>query len=104
MVGRSPRELSIEHIDDRSNLPAYKYLNRPTALPTADFGGFGPDDLRTVNQGFESAIPGASRNVGKDSEFFRSRQTGAALHLGYDFRTGEAVINFGLPQNQIQLV
>jgi iron complex outermembrane recepter protein len=77
--------LSIEHIDDRSNLPAYKYLNRPTALPTADFGGFGPDDLRTVNQGFESAIPGASRNVGKDSEFFRSRQTGAALHLGYDF-------------------
>ena len=77
--------LSIEHMDDRSNLPAYKYLNRPDALPTADFGGFGPDDLRTVNQGVESAIPGASRGVGSDDEFFRSKQTGVALHLGYDF-------------------
>jgi iron complex outermembrane receptor protein len=77
--------LSIDHLDDRSNLPAYKYLNRPDALPNADFGGFGRDDLRTVNQGFERAIPGASRDVGDDSEFFRTKQTGVALHLGYDF-------------------
>jgi len=77
--------LSLEHLDDRSNLPAYKYLNRPGALPTADFGGFGPNNLRTVNQGFESAIPGASRGVGDDSEFFRTKQTGAALHMDYDF-------------------
>jgi len=77
--------LLVEHLDDRSNLPAYKYLNRPDALPTEDFGGFGKDDLRTVNQGFESAIPGASRGVGEDSAFFRTKQTGVALHLGYDF-------------------
>ncbi len=77
--------LSVEHLDDRSNLPAYKYLNRPDALPTADFGGFGSNDLRTVNQGFESAIPGASRGVGADSEFFRTKQTGIALHMAYDF-------------------
>ena len=77
--------LSVEHIDDQSNLPAYKYLNRPDALPNSDFGGFGRDSLRTVNQGFEARIPGASRNVGEDSDFFLSRQTGVALHLGYDF-------------------
>jgi iron complex outermembrane receptor protein len=77
--------LSVEHLDDQSNLQAYKYLNRPDALPTADFGGFGPDSLRTVNQGFEPQIPGASRDVGSDSDFFLTRQTGVALHLGYDF-------------------
>ncbi len=75
--------VSVEHLEDDSNLPAYKYLNRPDALPTADFGGFG--DLRTVNQGFEAAIPGASRGVGEDNDFFLTRQTGVALHLGYDF-------------------
>jgi iron complex outermembrane receptor protein len=85
--GDSPfsARLSIEHIDDNSNLPAYKYLNRPDALPNADFGGFGPDALRTVNQGFEAEIPGASRDVGRDADFFLTRQTGIGLHLGYDF-------------------
>jgi iron complex outermembrane receptor protein len=77
--------VSVEHIDDRSNLQAYKYLNRPDALPDADFGRFGREDLRTVNQGFEAEIPGASRGVGDDDKFFLSRQTGVALHLGYDF-------------------
>ncbi|QMW23089.1 TonB-dependent receptor [Sandaracinobacteroides saxicola] len=81
--------LSVEHLEDRSNLPAYKYLNRPGALPNADFGGgataFAPGNLRTVNQGFEPAIPGFTRGVGsKRSDFFLTRQTGVALHLGYD--------------------
>jgi iron complex outermembrane receptor protein len=77
--------LSVEHMNDRSNLPAYKYLNRPDALPTSDFGGFGPGDLRRVNQAFEAAIPGTGRSVGTDDEFFLTRQTGVSLHLGYDF-------------------
>jgi iron complex outermembrane receptor protein len=77
--------LSVEHMNDQSNLPAYKYLNRPNALPDADFGGFGPDDFRTVNQGFEANIPGTNRTVGEDDDFFLTRQTGIALHLGYDF-------------------
>jgi iron complex outermembrane receptor protein len=77
--------LAVEHLDDNSNLQAYKYLNRPDALPDADFGGFGPDSLRTINQGFEPQIPGASRDVGRDEDFFLTRQTGVALHMGYDF-------------------
>jgi len=77
--------VSVEHMNDQSNLPAYKYLNRPGALPTADFGGFGPDDFRTVNQGFETEIPGTGRTVGTDENFFLTRQTSATLHLDYDF-------------------
>lgn len=89
--GPSPfsARLSIEYLNDNSNLPAYKYLNRPTALPTADFGGganaFLPANLRVVNQGFELAIPGTTRGVGTDADVFGSTQFGAALHLGYDF-------------------
>lgn len=85
--GTFSARLSVEHLDDRSNLPAYKYLNRPDALPNADFGGFGQGDLRTVNQGFEAAIPGSGRTVGADDRFFLTRQTGVALHLGYDAST-----------------
>ncbi len=81
--------LSVEHISDDSNLPAYKYRNRPTALPTADFGGgadaFSSRFLRTVNQGFELTIPGTNRTVGDDDNVFKTKQTGVALHLGYDF-------------------
>jgi iron complex outermembrane receptor protein len=77
--------LSVEYLKDDSNLPAYKYLNRPDALPKADFGGFGPEGLRTVNQGIELQIPGASRGVGSDSDVFKTHQFGASLHLDYDF-------------------
>jgi iron complex outermembrane receptor protein len=77
--------LEVEYIHDDSNLPAYKYLNRPNALPTADFGGFGPGDLRTVDQGIELAIPGSGRSVGSDSDVFKTHQFGTSLHLGYDF-------------------
>ena len=87
--GASPltARLAVEYIHDDSNLPAYKYLNRPDALPTADFGGFGgtPAELRTVNQGFELAIPGASRGVGTNADVFKTYQLGASLHLNYDF-------------------
>ena len=85
--GDSPLKarLSVEYLNDDSNLPAYKYLNRPNALPTADFGGFGPGDLRTVNQGIELQIPGASRGVGSDADVFKTNQFGASLHLDYDF-------------------
>ena len=90
-TGDNPLEMraSFEYLNDESNLPAYKYLNRPGALPTADFGGgaqsFDPGFLRIVNQGFELGIPGASRNVGSDADVFKSRQLGVALHLKYDF-------------------
>ena len=83
--------LSFEYLGDNSNLPAYKYLNRPTALPTADFGGganaFRPENLRVVNQGFELGIPGTTRGVGTNEEVFDSTQLGTAVHFEYDFGT-----------------
>lgn len=86
--GAFTARISVEHLDDNSNLPPYKYLNRPDALPDADFGGFGRRSLRTVNQGFEAAIPGSGRGVGSDEDFFLTRQTGVALHLGLDVGFG----------------
>jgi iron complex outermembrane receptor protein len=77
--------LLFEDINDNSNLPAYKYLNQPNALPNADFGGFGPGSLRTVDQGIELAIPGSGHSVGTDSDVFKTHQLGTDLHLGYDF-------------------
>jgi iron complex outermembrane recepter protein len=81
--------LMIEGVDDDSNLPAYKYLNRPTALPTADFGGganaFTRRFVRTVNQGFELALPGSGRSIANNGDVFRTDQFGGALHLSYDF-------------------
>ncbi len=80
--------LTIENTNDNSNLPAYKYLNRPDALPTADFGGgadaFDPENIRVVNQAFELNLPGTTRSVGSDADVFKTTQFGAALHLGYD--------------------
>jgi iron complex outermembrane recepter protein len=90
-TGSSPLEarLNVEYLNDDSNLPAYKYLNRPTALPTADFGGgaqaFDPRFLRVVNQAYELAIPGTTRGVGTDADIFKSTQLGVGLHLKYDF-------------------
>jgi iron complex outermembrane receptor protein len=90
-TGGGPLEarLNVEYLGDNSNLPPYKYLNRPDALPTADFGGgataFQPQNLRVVNQGFELAIPGTTRGVGTDEDVFKSTQLGVALHLKYDF-------------------
>ena len=79
---------TVEMIDDDSNLPAYKYLNRPNALPTADFGGgalaFTKDYLRTVNQAIELAIPGSGQSVGTDADVFKTTQLGATLHMSYD--------------------
>lgn len=89
-TGSGPLEarLNVEYLNDNSNLPPYKYLNRPNALPTADFGGgtmaFQPQNLRVVNQGFELAIPGTTRGVGTDEDVFKSTQLGVALHLKYD--------------------
>jgi iron complex outermembrane recepter protein len=81
--------LLFEYMNDDSNLPAYKYLNRPTALPTSDFGGgtaaFTKPFLRTVNQGFERNLPGTTRSVGRDADVFKTLQTGLALHMSYDF-------------------
>jgi iron complex outermembrane recepter protein len=81
--------IAIESINDGSNLPAYKYLNRPNALPTSDFGGgalaFTRDFRRTVNQAFELNIPGTNRSVGDDGDVFTTNQLSGALHLGYDF-------------------
>ena len=81
--------LLFEYMNDDSNLPAYKYLNRPTALPTSDFGGgaaaFTNPFLRTVNQGFELNLPGTTRSVGTDGDVFKTLQTGLALHMSYDF-------------------
>jgi iron complex outermembrane recepter protein len=81
--------LAFEYLKDDSNLPAYKYLNRPTALPTSDFGGganaFTRPFLRTVNQGFELGIPGTTRTVGSDADVFKTIQTGLSLHMSYDF-------------------
>ena len=81
--------LSVEVLRDDSNLPAYKYLNRPATLPTADFGGgaaaFTKPFLRTVNQGFELNVPGTTRSVGDDDDVFKTNQLGGALHLDYDF-------------------
>lgn len=88
--GSSPLKarLTLEYIDDNSNLPAYKYLNRPGALPTADFGGgaaaFTPAFLRTVNQGIELNLPGTTRTVGSNADVFKTTQFGATLHLDYD--------------------
>jgi iron complex outermembrane recepter protein len=81
--------LAFEYLNDDSNLPAYKYRNRPTALPTSDFGGgasaFTSPFLRTVNQGIELAIPGTGRTVGSNDDVFKTIQTGLGLHLSYDF-------------------
>ncbi|MBL0923624.1 MAG: TonB-dependent receptor [Sphingomonadaceae bacterium] len=81
--------LAFEYLKDDSNLPAYKYLNRPTALPTSDFGGganaFTRPFLRTVNQGFERNLPGTNRSVGSDADVFKTIQTGLSLHMSYDF-------------------
>ena len=81
--------LLFEHINDNSNLPAYKYLNRPAALPTSDFGSgasaFTSGALRTVNQGFELNLPGTTRSVGSNGDVFKTLQTGLALHMSYDF-------------------
>jgi iron complex outermembrane receptor protein len=77
--------LSFEYLDDESNLPAYKYLNLPNALPNANFGGFGDASLRTVDQGFELNIPGTNRSVGSNGDVFKTVQTSGALHLSYDF-------------------
>ena len=89
-AGDSPfkARLSVEYNKDNSNLPAYKYLNRPDALPDADFGGFGGSnrELRTVNQGFELAIPGSGQSVGSNADVFKTDQLGVSLHLDYDFR------------------
>jgi iron complex outermembrane recepter protein len=80
---------AFEYMNDDSNLPAYKYLNRPGALPTSDFGGganaFTKPFLRTVNQGFELNLPGTTRSVGGDDDVFKTKQTGLALHMSYDF-------------------
>ncbi len=81
--------LTFEYSNDDSNLPPYKYLNRPDALPTSDFGGganaFTSPFLRTVNQGFELTLPGTGRSVGSNDDVFKTRQLGLALHLSYDF-------------------
>jgi len=80
--------VTLESIDDDSNLPAYKYLNRPTALPTADFGGgalaFTKDYLRTVNQAIELTIPGSGQSVGTNADVFKTTQFSASLHMSYD--------------------
>jgi iron complex outermembrane receptor protein len=89
-IGDSPFKIrfSAEYLGDNSNLPAYKYLNRPTALPTSDFGGgadaFDRRFLRTVNEGFELNIPGTNRSVGSDEDVFKTNQLGLALHMSYD--------------------
>jgi iron complex outermembrane recepter protein len=81
--------LAFEYMNDDSNLPAYKYLNRPTALPNSDFGGgaaaFTKPNLRVVNQAFELNIPGYTRGVGGDSDVFKTTQGSLALHMSYDF-------------------
>lgn len=81
--------LAFEYLNDDSNLSAYKYRNRPNALPTSDFGGgaqaFTKPFLRTVNQGFELNIPGTNRRIANDDDVFKTVQKGIALHLGYDF-------------------
>jgi len=88
-TGPFKARLSVEYMDDDSNLPAYKYLNRPNALPTSDFGGganaFDKRFLRTVNQGFELNLPGTTRSVGSDADVFKTQQLGLALHMSYDF-------------------
>jgi iron complex outermembrane recepter protein len=88
-TGPFQARLLFEYMNDDSNLPAYKYLNRPTALPTSDFGGgaaaFSKQSLRTVNQGFELNLPGTTRSVGSDADVFKTLQTGFALHMSYDF-------------------
>ena len=87
-AGPLKARLTIQYIDDDSNLPAYKYLNRPTALPTSDFGGgaaaFTPAFLRTVNQGIELNLPGTTRTVGTNENVFKTQQFGATFHLDYD--------------------
>ncbi len=76
---------TFEYLDDESNLPAYKYLNQPNALPNANFGGFGDASLRTVDQGFELGIPGSGRSVGSNGDVFKTVQTSGGVHLSYDF-------------------
>jgi iron complex outermembrane recepter protein len=81
--------LAFEYMNDDSNLSAYKYRNRPNALPTSDFGGgaqaFTTPFLRTVNQGFELAIPGTNRRIANDDDVFKTVQKAISLHLSYDF-------------------
>jgi len=73
--------LSTEYLHDDSNLPPYKYLNQPTALPNENYL---LGDLRNVSQGYELAIPGASRDVGSNGDVFKTFQRGTALHLEWD--------------------
>jgi iron complex outermembrane recepter protein len=81
--------IAVESVNDGSNLSPYKYLNRPNALPTADFGGgalaFTRDFRRVVNQGFELNLPGTNRSVGDDGDVFTTNQLAATLHMAYDF-------------------
>lgn len=73
--------LAVEYLGDDSNLPPYKYLNQPDALPDENYR---LGDLRTVSQGFELQIPGASRGVGDDDDVFKTNQLGVALHIDAD--------------------
>lgn len=86
-AGKLKARATLEYFDDRSSPPAYKSLNAPAALDTADFGGgvdaFSRANLRTVSQGVERFLPGIDRTLGKD--VFKTEQLGAGLHLDYDF-------------------
>jgi iron complex outermembrane recepter protein len=73
--------LAVEYLKDDSNLPAYKYLNQPNALPNENYL---LNQRRTVSQGFELAIPGASRDVGSDEDIFKTNQLGLGLHLKFN--------------------
>jgi iron complex outermembrane recepter protein len=75
--------LSVEYINDNSNLPPYKYLNTPTAAVVAG-QNYRIGQLRVVEQGFELAVPGATRNVGTDADLFKTNQLGIGLHLDFD--------------------
>ena len=72
---------STEYLHDNSNLPPYKYINQPAALPNENYL-LGKD--RTVSQGYETQVPGALRDVGSDEDVFKTFQRGHALHLDWD--------------------
>lgn len=73
--------LATEYLHDNSNLPAYKYLNQPSSLPNENY--YLGDD-RTVSQGFETQVPGASRGVGSDEDIFKMNQLGLSMHVDVD--------------------
>jgi iron complex outermembrane receptor protein len=75
--------LAVEYINDNSNLPPYKYLNVPTA-PVVAGQNYRIGQLRVVEQGFELAVPGATRGVGTDADLFKTNQLGIGLHLDFD--------------------